>query len=151
MKATRIIHFILSIGLALFFIYSGIQKFIPRPPSSKPVDNSSYIEAFQQDKFENPLNFKMGVKALKASGFLKMVGVLQILSGLLIIIPAFRLIGLLILLPVTVNIFCFHFFMDNRISENIETGAFLLLNIILVAYYSKQLKSLLLSKINSFI
>lgn len=147
MKLIRILHIVLSIAIAGFFIYSGTKKFIPKPPSTKPVDNSAFINAFEKNQFENPVNFKMGVKALKSSGFLKMVGVLQILSGILILLPITRLIGLLILLPITVNIFCFHFFMNNEPSENIETGSYLLVNILLVAFYYKHLKQLLLNRI----
>lgn len=147
-KFLTISHALLSVFLAAFFIYAGIKKFIPKPPSTKPANNAEYIKAFEENAFENPINFKMGVKALKVSGFLKMVGVLQILSGLLIIIPYTRLIGLMMLLPITVNVFSFHFFMDNRTDENIETGFFLLLNIALTLFYLKQLGSLVVKKKN---
>lgn len=146
MKIIRILHILLSIAIAGFFIYSGSKKFIPKPAPSKPVDNSAFVTAFETNHFESPTTFKMGVKALKVSGFLKMVGVFQILAGLLILLSTTRLIGLLILLPITVNIFCFHFFMDNEVSENIETGAYLLVNILLVAYYYKTLGQLLLNR-----
>lgn len=136
-----------SITLGLFFIYAGSQKFIPKPPPAGPVDNSAFVEAFEKNEFENPVTFRMGIKALKASGFLKMVGVLQILSGLLIIIPVTRLVGLLLLLPVVVNIFCFHLFMDNQLHENIETGSYLLGTILLIAYYYKLLRNLLIRKV----
>lgn len=145
-QVLRFGHLIFSLALGLFFIYAGVKKFIPKPSSAKAVDNSEFVRAFEENNFENPVTFKMGIKALRSSGFLKLVGVLQILSGLLILIPVTRLIGLLMLLPVTVNIFCFHFFMDNRPDENIETGFFLLLNILLTAYYFEKLKHLLVRK-----
>jgi len=135
-----------AMALGIFFIYAGSQKFIPKPAPAQPVDNSAYIQAFEKNEFESPLTFRMSVKALKVSGFLKMVGVLQILSGILILIPVTRLIGLLMLLPVVVNVFCFHFFMDNQVHENVETGAYLLGTILLIAYYYKILKSLLIRK-----
>ena len=146
MKAIRIVHLLASLALGIFFIYAGSQKFVPKPPPVNPPDNSAYIEAFEKNKFPSPVTFRMGIKALKESGFLKMVGVLQILSGLLIVIPVTRLVGLLLLLPVAANVFCFHFFMDNRPEENVETGLYLLGNILLIAYYHRQLKGLLVKK-----
>lgn len=142
----RIAHLVFSVFMAAFFIYAGIKKFIPKPLPSGPVNNSEFLRAFEANQFESPVTFKMSVKALRASGFLKMVGVLQILSGLLILIPRTRLGGLLLLLPLTVNIFCFHFFMDDRPGENVETGLLLLLNLCLVVYYSDQLRCLLVEK-----
>lgn len=141
-KIVRVSHLILAIFLGMFFVYAGIKKFIPKP--AKPVNNEEFIKAFEENRFESPLTFKMGIKALRASNFILMVGVLQILSGLLILIPSTRLIGLLMLLPVVVNVFCFHFFMDNRADENVETGLLLALNIFLAAFYHKQLKELLI-------
>lgn len=141
----RITHLILSVFLAVFFIYAGVKKFIPKPPSNKPLSNEEFVKAFEENRFESPTTFKMAIKALKTSGFLKMVGVLQILAGLLIILPPTRLIGLLMLLPLTVNVFCFHFFMDNRPDENIETGFLFLLNVLLLVVYSKNLRALLVS------
>ncbi|PBQ30250.1 hypothetical protein CNR22_00235 [Sphingobacteriaceae bacterium] len=138
----RINHIVLSVFLAVFFIYAGVKKFIPKPPLNKPVSNEAFVKAFEENKFESPVTFKMAIKALKTSGFLKMVGVLQILAGLLIILPPSRLIGLLMLLPLTVNVFCFHFFMDNRPDENIETGFLFLLNVMLLVFYSDRLKNL---------
>lgn len=134
-------HVVISIAFALFFMYAGVKKFIPKP-TPKTVDNSAFIQAFTDNVFESPVTFKMGIKALKASGFLKMVGVLQILSGLLILFPRTRLIGLLMLLPIAVNVFCFHFFMDNRPEENVETGLLLAVNILLIAFYYHKLKAL---------
>lgn len=146
LRIVKIVHLVFSVFLALFFMYAGVKKFIPKPPPATPVNNSEYMRAFEENKFESPVTFKMGIKALRASGFLYMVGVLQVLSGLLILFPPTRLIGLLILLPLTVNIFCFHFFMDNRPDENIETGFFLSLNILLTLYYFSDLKQLVVKK-----
>jgi len=126
----------------VFFIYAGAKKFIPKPASNKVVSNEDFVKAFQENKFESPITFRMAIKTLKACDFMLMVGVLQLLAGVLILIPHTRLIGLLVLLPVAVNIFCFHFFMDNRPEEDIETGFLLLLNVILVLFYYRHFKAL---------
>ncbi len=141
----RFSHFIFSLALGIFFIYAGVKKIIPKPPPAK-VDHSEFLKAFEENRFERPVTFKMGIKALKTSGFLKMVGVFQVVAGLLILLPLTRLLGLLVLLPVTINIFCFHAFMDNRPDENVETGFFLFMNLLLIAFYASRFKYLLVKK-----
>jgi len=143
-----IVHLILSIGLGLFFMYAGAKKFIPKPPRQDANAKTELVTAVQNDDYSNPTTFKLAVKMLKVSGFLKMVGVLQILSGLLILLPKTRLGGLIFLLPITLNIFCIHLFMDNRMDENIETGLFFALNLLLLLAYSKKLGTLLNARIN---
>ena len=84
------------------------------------------------------------MNTFKYSGFLDMISIIQILAGLLIIIPITRLIGLLLLLPIIFNIFFMHVFFDNRLHENIETGILLVINIILLIYYKRKVFSLFL-------
>jgi len=86
------------------------------------------------------------MNTFKYSGFLDMISLIQILAGILIIIPVTRLVGLLTLLPIIFNIFFMHVFFDNRLDENIETGFLLVINIILLLNYKKQFFSLFLKK-----
>lgn len=86
------------------------------------------------------------MNTFKYSGFLDMISLIQILVGILIIIPITRLVGLLTLLPIIFNIFFMHVFFDNRVDENIETGFLLVINIILLLKYKKQFFSLFLKK-----
>ncbi len=130
-------HAVFTIALALFFINAGVKKYIPKP--ARITDNTALIEAVNTDKYDKPVSFKLTMKAMRQSGFFYMIGVFQILSGVLMLIPKTRLLGLLTLLPVAVNIFTLHLFMDNRMSENIETGLLLALTLILTAYYYKKL------------
>lgn len=104
-----IVHLILSLILGLFFIYAGAKKFIPKEHKANPNAKIELVNAVQNDAYENPVPFKLTVKMLSSSGFLKMVGILQILSGLMIVIPKTRLGGLIVLLPITINVFCIHF------------------------------------------
>jgi putative oxidoreductase len=146
MTKIQIIHTLLSIALGIFFIYVGVKKFIPKPARSIPTE--AYIQAIQANEYPKPISFKLAITMLKSSGFLYMVGVLQILSGFLILLSQTRLIGLLLLLPITVNIFTLHIFMDNRLDEDIETGLYLMVNLLLVAAYHTSLKKLISSKID---
>lgn len=139
-------HAIVVLLFGAFFIYAGVKKFIPK---DRPANEQAQVElgqAVSSDVFEKPDTFKLTMKSMKKSGFLKVVGVLQILAGLLMVLPRTRLIGLGILLTITANIFLLHLLMDNRMDENIETGIYLLVNLLLILYYIKDLKCLLISR-----
>lgn len=140
----KLFHIALSIAFGLFFMYAGIKKFIPK--KARVSSTTELVDAVSNNKIEKPISFKLAVKALKASGYLYMVGVFQILGGLLALFNTTRLLGLFVLLPLTINIFCFHLFMDNRMDENMETGLLLFANLLLVLFYTKKLKQILITK-----
>lgn len=135
-------HAGLAIALAIFFMYAGSKKFMS---SHRPVDIEKQIQLAEKvanNQFESPTTFTLTMKSMKSSGFLYVVGVLQLLAGLLLLFPKTRLIGSGVLLPVTLNIFLLHLFMDNRMSENIETGAILMVNVLVLAFYWRTLRGL---------
>ena len=135
-------HAGLAIALAIFFMYAGSKKFMS---SHRPVDIEKQIQLAEKvanNQFESPITFTLTMKSMKSSGFLYVVGVLQLLAGLLLLFPKTRLIGSGVLLPVTLNIFLLHLFMDNRMSENIETGAILMVNVLVLAFYWRTLRGL---------
>ncbi len=81
--------------LGLVFIVFGSNFFlkflpVPQPPESSPA--------------------AMFLGAMMASGMLAFVKVLEIVGGVMVAIPSTRNLGLLVLGPVIVNIFAFHFF-----------------------------------------
>lgn len=85
-----------GILLGLVFVVFGLNyflRFIPIPP---PPEGS-------------PAAQFMG--AIYASGFLAFVKVLEITGGILTAIPRTRPLGLLILVPIIVNIVAFHVFL----------------------------------------
>lgn len=116
----------ISIILGLFFVYKGINKHFLS--ACKVYDSSSTL----------PIDYQNLMNALCHSGFTYIVGLIQVASGLLLIIPKTRLLGALLLLPVIINIFLFHLLIDNRPEELIETGIPLMLNLIVfVSFYPK--------------
>jgi putative oxidoreductase len=109
-KTTDLILLVLGALLGGFFVYKGINKHwlseckVYGPDSTIPLEYQQVITAFCK------------------SGFFKVVGAIQALSGLLLIIPKTRLLGAALLLPVAINMFLIHFFLDNRPEELWETG-----------------------------
>lgn len=142
MKTT--LHTILTILLALFFIYKGIDKI---PIKVKSITQEEIIETIiERGSYEAPVGYKITMNTMRQSGFLRLIAYFQIIAGILMIIPRTRLAGLLFLLPMIFNIFFMHVFFDNRIDENIVTGSLLALNLILCSYYYKRIQLILLEK-----
>ena len=137
----KILHTICTIILGIFFIYKGIDKM---PIELKDISKEEIISTIiEKNSYEAPVGYKITMNTMRQSGFLKLISFFQILAGVLMIIPRTRLFGLLILLPIIFNIFFMHIFFDNRIDENILTGAILALNILLSSYYYKRIRMII--------
>ncbi|MFA7444694.1 MAG: DoxX family protein [Flavobacteriaceae bacterium] len=119
---------ILSLALGIFFIYKGINKHFLSP--CKVYESSSTI----------PIEYQNLITSLCTTGFTKIVGALQVVSGILLVLPRTRLLGSMILLPVIINIFLFHLILDNRPHELVETGIPLLATILIFASFYKKWK-----------
>jgi putative oxidoreductase len=124
----RLFITLLSIALGIFFIYKGIDKHFLSP--CKIYDSSSTI----------PIAYQNLITSLCSSGYTKIVGALQVLSGILLVVPRTRLLGSMILLPIILNIFLFHLLLDNRPMELVETGIPLVANILILASFYKKWK-----------
>ena len=139
MKTT--LHTILTILLALFFIYKGVNKI---PIKIKSITQEEIIETIiERGSYEAPVGYKITMNTMGQSGFLRLIAFFQIIAGILMIIPRTRLAGLLFLFPMIFNIFFMHVFFDNRIDENILTGSLLALNLLLCSYYYKRIQLIL--------
>tara|TARA_B110000008_G_scaffold258929_1_gene278299 strand:+ start:227 stop:655 length:429 start_codon:yes stop_codon:yes gene_type:complete len=138
------IHTFLTIILALFFIYKGIDKI---PIKLKDISKEEIVETIiEKGSYAAPVGYKITMNTMRQSGFLRLISVFQILAGILMIIPKTRMAGLLLLLPIIFNIFFMHVFFDNRMHENVETGILLLLNLVLCSFYYKKVMNLILSE-----
>lgn len=125
---------ILSVALGIFFVYKGINK-------NLLYDYS--VPAIIKEGSSKPIEYQNLMKVLYDSKFMIIIGVLEVLAGLLLIIPKTRLLGSIILIPVILNIFLFHLIIDNRPHELVETGIPLLVNVIIFMYYYPKWKDLL--------
>jgi len=117
-----------AVALGLFFMYAGGKK-IFLPPAPRP-DGVSAV----------PREFIDLVRALKAAGpYMLMVGWIQFVAGAMLIFRPTRLLGALLLAPITFNIFAIHLMLDNRPGEYLFTGLLLAANLIVVFSYFKRL------------
>ena len=140
-KMKIILHTTLTVLLAIFFIYKGIDKL---PIKLKDISKEEIVSTIiDNNSYEAPVGYKITMNTMRQSGFLRMISIFQILAGILMIIPKTRMLGLLILLPIIFNIFFMHVFFDNRMHENIETGILLALNVSLCSYYYNRLKQII--------
>ena len=120
-----IIVAVLSAALGIFFIYKGVDKHFLS--ECKIYGPESLL----------PLDYQNLMAALCGSGFTKIVGFIEVLSGLLLIFPRTRLIGVIFFLPVIITIFLFHLLIDNRPHELVETGIPLAIALLIFAYHYK--------------
>lgn len=146
----RYTHAVGAVLLALFFIMKGYQKFGPVKLRDKNIKVENQEQIIQkiiiEQNYEAPYGYDITMNTMRQSGFLKVIGVFQILAGLLMLIPNTRMAGLIMLLPVILNIFLMHVFFDNRPHENVETGRLLAANVLLLAFYWKPLFGILWRK-----
>ena len=92
----KIVEIIARVLLGLMFVVFGSNiflHFIPMPP--------------QQPSLATDFG-----KALMESHYMYVVGLLQVMGGLLLLIGRYVPLGLTLLGPVIVNILCFHLFLD---------------------------------------
>ena len=140
-KMKIILHTTLTVLLAIFFFFKGVDKL---PIKLKDISKEEIVSTIiDNNSYEAPVGYKITMNTMRQSGFLRMISIFQILAGILMIIPKTRMLGLLILLPIIFNIFFMHVFFDNRMHENIETGILLALNAGLCSYYYNRLKQII--------
>jgi len=113
---------IIGLLIGLFFMYKGLTKHWLKPCKSYGPDTTI------------PVDYIMLIGILCKSQYFKMIGLFQILGGLLLVIPKTRLLGVIALLPIVFVIFTLHLFLDNRPEELVETGV-PLLGLVLVLWY----------------
>jgi len=127
-KQKNILLTAVAVALGLFFMYAGGKK-VFLPPTPRPEGVSTV-----------PREFIDLIRALKAAGpYMLMVGWIQFVAGAMLIIRPTRLLGALLLAPITFNIFAIHLMLDNRPGEYLFTGLLLAANLIVVFSHFKRL------------
>lgn len=138
-KTIKVFIISFRIMLGTLFIYGGIQKFTPKPPTVE--------SAITENLPPHVVKIKAYIGGLKQTGyFWPMLGVAEIVAGILLISQYLSLLGAIILIPITLNIFLFHAFLEpHDTQEFIMTGLYLIINILIILYHYKQLKPVFLN------
>ena len=139
MKLFRIAIIVMRIGLGCLFVYGGVQKFTSKPPKA---ETGEVIELP-----DHVVKMKAYIGGLKQTGyFWPMLGVVELVGGLMLLSQVLSLLGAVILMPITLNIFLFHLFLEpHEIGELIMTTVYLLINLAIIAWYYPRLKPLFLN------
>ncbi|MCM5661681.1 DoxX family membrane protein [Galbibacter mesophilus] len=138
MKTVNILFIILRLVLGGLMVYGGINKF--EKPSPTPVEVVEKAEKFTQPDKESTLQKILYISGAKQTGyFWQVLGICEILFGLLLLFQGTSFVGALFLLPITLHIFLFHYFLEpEEMGELLKTAALFLINIALVLKeYSK--------------
>ncbi|MBS9461900.1 DoxX family membrane protein [Flagellimonas sp. 389] len=143
MKAINILFIVLRLFLGGFMIYGGIQKF--QKPIPTPIEVVEKAEKFKAPEKENTLQKILYISGAKQTGyFWHVLGVCELLFGLLLLLQGTSFVGAIFLLPITLHIFLFHVFLESdEISELLQTGALFAINIALVLKERAKWKHLL--------
>jgi uncharacterized membrane protein YphA (DoxX/SURF4 family) len=144
-KSISILFITLRLVLGGMMLYGGISKFTkpaPSPDTMLIMEESEKTELLQN---QEGLKIKNYIFGMKQSGFAwHIVGVAEILGGILLISQLFSLVGALIVLPVTLHIFLFHLLLEP--DEKGELGLallYFLINLLLIFKEYKLVKQLL--------
>jgi len=129
---------ILSIILAIFMIDGGVDKF-----SRSKVDTEitvSKINKYSLEENEGIIQKILFISGMKQTGYLwELIGFSEILFGLMILIKRTRILGAILLLPITLNILLFHAFLepDETLSLFHVALLFLINSIIIISNRNK--------------
>lgn len=143
----NILKIIFSLILGGMLVLGGIHKFEEPAPSPETI-----IETVKKGAEVAPnvdvLKIKNYVFGMKQTNyFWQFLGFVEILAGILLISQFFSLLGAIVALPVTINIFLFHLFLEpNEIGELIQMLGLLLINLTLIGFSYKLWKPILINK-----
>lgn len=123
----KIIKLIISLLFGLMFINAGLNKFLNYMPMEKPTpEQMELFAAFEKIFWLMPL-----------------VGVVEIVGGLLFIFPKTRALGAIVILPVMVGIVIHVFTMDKSPMGMSIAGVLFLINLWMLIDNKEKYKALL--------
>lgn len=139
----QILLILCRLFLGGFILYGGVQKF--QKPIPEPIEVIEKAQKFTANEKVDILQKILYISGVKQTGyFWQVLGICELLFGLLLIIQGTGFIGALFLLPITLHIFLFHLFLEpDDIKELIQTGLLFVINIVLVISEKKKWKHLL--------
>lgn len=146
-KAIKLLIIGIRLGLGLLFVYAGIQKFKPEEPKA-----TTEVAATAKQLPPNVVKIKAYIGGLKQTGyFWPMLGIAEIVCGLLLLSQVYALLGAVMLIPLTLNIFLFEVYLgDGDPVELFTHGVYFVANIILLIYAWPRLKLAFLTTDKNF-
>ena len=142
-KSISITLIVLRLFLGGVMIAGGIGKFLKPLPS--PTEILQKAESYTSPNDTQTLQKILYISGSKQTGyFWELLGVCEFLFGLLLVIQGTGFVGALLLLPITLNIFLFHLFLEpEEVGELFQWVLFLIINIVLVLHERSKWKHLL--------
>jgi len=129
-KKMKYTSLILKIILALPLLIFGLNKLFPEPFINMPPPQGEIAQLY--------------MTALFSSYLAKTVAIIEVIGAILLFSKRTELLGLLLLLPITVNAFAFHLFHD--LQGILPALIVFLLNVTLLILNRKQLSILITPK-----
>ncbi len=142
-KSVNILFIVLRLILGGMMVYGGIQKF--QKPIPTPIEVVEKAEQFKAPEKESTLQKILYISGAKQTGyFWQVLGICELIFGILVLLQGTGFIGALFLLPITLHIFLFHVFLEaDEIAELLQTGGLFTINVILVLKEKARWKQLL--------
>uniref|UniRef100_UPI00404A1846 DoxX protein n=1 Tax=Flavobacterium sp. TaxID=239 RepID=UPI00404A1846 len=145
----KIYNLIASLFLGIILFLGGLKKF--EKPIPKPSEMIENVKSGSLDNIDEPTlvlkNYVFGMK--QTDFFWQFLGIAEIIFSILVMSQVFRFVGSVLLLPITVNIFLFHLFLEpNEVGELIQTTALFAVNLWLIIYEFPKWRNLLFNKSN---
>ncbi|MBE0391067.1 putative membrane protein YphA (DoxX/SURF4 family) [Flavobacterium sp. 7E] len=146
-KILPVLKVLFSLILGGMMIFGGIKKFDKPAPSPTEI-----IETVKKGEEVAPnteiLKIKNYVFGMKQTNyFWEFLGFVEILAGVLLISQFFSLLGAIVALPVTINIFLFHLFLEpNEIGELFQMLGLLIINLAIIGFSYKLWKPILINR-----
>lgn len=142
-KVVSIVFIVFRLFLGGMMIYGGIQKFLKPIPS--PNEVVSKAQKFSSPEKQDTQKIILYINGMKQTGyFWEVLGICELLFGLLLILQGTSFIGAVFLLPITLHIFLFHLFLEpDDLPELLQTGLLFLINIALILKEKDKWKPLL--------
>ena len=137
MKFGSIVIIILQLFLGGMMIYGSVSKF--ETLFAEPQEVVERAQKYLDQDLEHISKLILYVSGMKQTGYMWLVlGICELIFGLLVIWKKTSLIGGVFLLPITLNIFLFHIFLEpDNVGELFLTFGLLAANIIIVLFRSK--------------
>lgn len=135
---------LLTLILGGMMILGGFHKFEYASPAPTEL-----VEAIKKGEEVAPntevLKIKNYVFGMQQTNyFWQFLGFVELLAGILLISQIFSLIGAIIALPVTINIFLFQLFLEpNKVGELIQMTVLLLINVAIIGFSFRLWKPML--------